>query len=85
MTDTRREAHAAIQSRAASLRSRALLLFKRGGRLSADQVAVLMEEDKLSIRPRISELRQCGRIKDTGSRTTNSSGKRAVVWELYHD
>lgn len=47
---------------------------------SADQVADALGLDVLAIRPRVSELRAMGRVVDSGQRTVNRSGKRAVVW-----
>lgn len=49
---------------------------------TADEVATRLRIDKLSIRPRCSELAALGKIEDSGLRHLNSSGKRAVVWQL---
>jgi predicted ArsR family transcriptional regulator len=54
----------------------------RQGPLTADECAERLQIDKLSIRPRFSELASLGKIVDTGERRLNASGKRAVVWSL---
>ena len=48
--------------------------------MTADEAAEHMEKSILSIRPRIAELRQLGKIVDSGRRRTNESGKLATVW-----
>jgi predicted ArsR family transcriptional regulator len=67
---------------AATLRGKVLALFRRGMKLTADEAAVKLDRDPLSIRPRLSELRTTGHIADSGGRRRNASGKSAVVWEL---
>jgi predicted ArsR family transcriptional regulator len=56
-----------------------LLLY---GPLTADECASNLGIDKLSIRPRFSELAASGKILDSGDRRANGSGKRAIVWRL---
>jgi predicted ArsR family transcriptional regulator len=48
---------------------------------TADEVAEALELSVLYVRPRFSELREDGRIADSGARRANSSGRRAVVWK----
>lgn len=52
------------------------------GPLTADECAERLQIDKLSIRPRFSELAARGKITDTGERRRNSSGKSAIVWRV---
>lgn len=47
---------------------------------TADEMADLLGLDKLSVRPRFSELDRASRIEDSGLRRRNRSGKRAIVW-----
>lgn len=47
---------------------------------TADEVAAIMGESILAIRPRVSELRRMGLIEDTGFRRANASGHTAIVW-----
>jgi hypothetical protein len=48
--------------------------------MTADEMAYHLSMDKLSVRPRFSELRAMGKIRDTGERRANGSGKKAIVW-----
>lgn len=78
-TDTSREAAAAIAPRAKILREKVFsLLLQRP--MSADQCAIELNESPLAIRPRVAELNKMARIRDTGERAVNASGKRAIVW-----
>lgn len=77
---TSREAAESMQEDAATLRGRALDLLK-GEALTADEVAARLSRSILSIRPRISELRAKGLVKNTGQRRLNASGKQAAVWK----
>lgn len=36
----------------------------------------------LSVRPRVSELKRTGKIKQTGARRKNESGMTATVWRI---
>lgn len=78
VADTSREALASIDT--AALRSQVLDAFKRWGRGTADEIAGRLRVDRLSVRPRCSELRSLSQIHDTGQRRKNKSGKRAIVW-----
>jgi predicted transcriptional regulator len=49
---------------------------------TADEIASRLRIDKLSIRPRCSELAALGKIEDSGIRHLNTSSKRAIVWQL---
>lgn len=49
---------------------------------TADELAYRLHVDRLSIRPRCSELAALGQIEDSGIRHENSSGRRAVVWQV---
>lgn len=50
--------------------------------LTADECADLLGEDKLSIRPRVAELKLDGKLTDTGIRRKNASGKSAAVMKI---
>ena len=80
--DTARDAASAMHGRAPRLRAMCLDTLRGCGPLTADQCAAQLGIDKLSIRPRFSELAALGSIVDTGERRTNSSGKSAIVWGL---
>lgn len=53
--------------------------------MTADECAAALREDKLSIRPRVSELVHDGFLKDSGTRRKNKSGKSAAVFVLNID
>jgi hypothetical protein len=48
--------------------------------LTADEAAELLNIDHLSIRPRTSELRAQGLIRDSGYRRFNAGMKKMIVW-----
>ncbi len=50
--------------------------------MTADECAARMGIDKLSVRPRLSELSKLGRVTDSGLRRRNVSKKKAIVWRL---
>jgi len=50
--------------------------------MTADEIAAFIKRDRLSIRPRVTELKNAGRIYDTGRRRMNQSGKTAAVFAL---
>ena len=68
--------------RAAVLRKKVLALYEQGT-FTADECAELLNEDILSIRPRVTELKEQGKLEDTGLRRENvRSGKKARVLRL---
>ena len=48
--------------------------------LTADELAARLDLDRWSIQPRTTELRRMGRIRDSGQRRPNRTGKAAIVW-----
>ena len=77
-----RDAANEMAADATILRERALAAIRKaGGRgLTADECALALGRDILSVRPRLSELRAANRIIPTGERRTNESGKKAMAW-----
>lgn len=80
--DTSQEAAEAIASRAPRLRALVLRTLVVNGPMTADEAAAHLKIDKLSIRPRFTELLRDGLIVDAGYRRRNPSGKAAKVWRL---
>ena len=78
-TETSREAAAAVDGKAGTLRDKCAGLLKVS-ELTADEIAFRLGESVLSVRPRISELKASGRLAATGKRRKNESGASAVVW-----
>tara|TARA_R100001594_G_scaffold150567_1_gene212404 strand:- start:32 stop:337 length:306 start_codon:yes stop_codon:yes gene_type:complete len=52
------------------------------GGLTSDEVADLMNENILAIRPRVSELRAQGKIESTGQRRKSANGNASTVWRI---
>jgi predicted ArsR family transcriptional regulator len=49
---------------------------------TADEVASALEREVLAIRPRVAELAKENKIRQTGLRRPNASGRTAIVWEV---
>lgn len=78
--DTSRAAAAEIAEAAPLLRGRALAIVERSNGMTADEVAGKLGLSILSIRPRMTELSRLGKVRDSGQRRPNASGKNAIVW-----
>jgi predicted ArsR family transcriptional regulator len=78
--DTSRAAAEQIAPETAQLRARALGVLERSNGLTADEVAGKLGLSILSIRPRLTELSRLGRVRDSGQRRPNASGRNAIVW-----
>lgn len=78
---TSKEAASAIAGRAEHLRDRCLT-YLANRPSTADEIAEALGETVLAIRPRITELKQTGRIERTGERRKNASGAKAHVYRV---
>lgn len=67
---------------AARLRERVKDALRRAGPMTADETAHYLGVDKLSIRPRFSELYAMGEVMKTSTRRKNASGHSATVWRV---
>lgn len=47
---------------------------------TGDEIAAKLGMERWACRPRTSELRRKGLIRDSGRRRLNSTGKMAIVW-----
>lgn len=80
---TSADAAAKIAPRAETLRQMALDALRAAGEpMTADEIAARLCQDRLSIRPRISELKSAGRVVDSGQRGKTQAGKNAVRWRI---
>jgi predicted ArsR family transcriptional regulator len=84
-TDTSADAADAMQPLAETVRASCLDVLKSRGPLTADETADALGLSILTVRPRMTELRQMGLARDSGDRRPNRSGKSAIVWELGED
>lgn len=48
--------------------------------LTGDEIAMQLNMERWAVRPRTSELRRKGLIRDSGQRRPNCSGRCAIVW-----
>lgn len=81
---TSRDAAAAIDAsgRGATLRRRIEAFLTMGGTGTADEIAAVLRESILAVRPRVSELRRLGVIEPTGERRISDGGRPAHVWKI---
>lgn len=80
-SDTSRETAESIKEDAETLRMAVYSALKTQEPMTADEMAEYLNRDKLSIRPRFTELLKQGLIFDTGIRRKNTSGKKAKVYQ----
>jgi hypothetical protein len=80
-TDTSEAAARSMGGSAAHLRKRCLDALKARGPSTADELASAIGESVLSVRPRVTELKELGMARDTGQRRENRSGRKAAVME----
>ena len=78
--DTSRAAAASMAPSAATLRAQVLDLFEKSSGMTADEAAGRLGLSILSIRPRVTELSRTGKLRDSGKRRPNGSGRSAIVW-----
>jgi len=50
--------------------------------MTADDIAGALGADRLSVRPRLTELRDQGRVVDSGLRGKSAMGKSAIKWQV---
>ena len=82
-SDTSLKAAEAVSGKAAVLRDHCLSYLREFGPRTADEVAAMMGESLLTIRPRITELRRMGKVRDTGVRRPSSTGHASAVVEAH--
>ncbi len=77
------QAATAIGTTASKLRAAVLAQFAAyPSGATADEVAKDLNLSVLSVRPRVSELKRLGQIRETGGRRKNQSGMTATVWRI---
>lgn len=78
--DTSREAAERVPAKV--LQAKVLAEYQRQRWMTADECAEALNIDKLSIRPRVTELSLANKIMDSGLRRKNASGRSAIVWRI---
>lgn len=71
-----------MRKRTPRLKLMVIQCLAKGVALTADEIADTLDVSFLAIRPRLSELRVEGFVKDSGERALNTSGRTAIKWEL---
>ena len=73
-----------IEPRAGKLKELVLgVLANADEPMTADAIARALGEHPLSIRPRVSELRNTGKVIKADTKGSSDFGKRAIRWRLY--
>lgn len=67
---------------AGTLRAIVIDALERFGPMTADECAERLRMDRLSIRPRFTELKVMGLVRENGQRHRNKSGRMAKVIEI---
>lgn len=74
---------AAMPRTPAIIREEVLATVKRLGTATCDEVTAAMPRyTAFTVRPRLTELANAGRIVDTNERRTLNSGKKGIVWRV---
>lgn len=82
MTDTSFAAAAHAANTSEAVRNRVIAAIQSTGPMTADETARVLDLSVLAVRPRFTELRLTGKIRDTGKRRKNESGRSAIVWAV---
>ena len=82
-TDTSALAAVQVEPKTKIMRDAILAAMKRhGAPVGADELAEIMDVNTLAVRPRLTELRDKGLIRDTGPRGQTNMGKSCILWEV---
>jgi hypothetical protein len=83
-TDTSLEGAQAAKPTAATIKRRILVLFEKNpdALFTTEGIADLTSLPYRVVQPRISDLRNEGRIRDSGHRVFSSHNVRVIVWQL---
>ena len=68
-----------------TLRDQALQAFRQNRRMTTEQVSSILNRPEISVQPRVSELKNAGKIKDSGERKIGKWGTSVTVWELVEE
>jgi predicted ArsR family transcriptional regulator len=80
-TDTSAAAAIEAEKTAPNLRDRVMsVLHDSADPISADEIAARLGKPYGSIRPRLTELRNSGKVEDSGQRGKTQWGKSCILW-----
>ena len=79
--ETSKAAAKGMAPKAGTLRERVLAALREAPGTPED-VAARLNEPVMNVRPRISEARALGLVKDTGRRGEAFGGRRAIIWAV---
>ena len=79
-SDTSRIAAHTVKEKATSIRHKILSYMKHNSPATTEQIASNLRLTYREVQPRISELHNASRIRDSGIRVTGSYGKHVILW-----
>ena len=80
--DTSREAAEFNAGGKVKLRDQVLQAFQQNKKMTTEQVSSFLGRPEISVQPRVSELKNDGKIKDSGERKIGKWGASIKIWEL---
>tara|TARA_R110002020_G_C15805545_1_gene731592 strand:+ start:194 stop:499 length:306 start_codon:yes stop_codon:yes gene_type:complete len=80
-TDTSKEAAQFNKEGKLTIRDQVKTLFKEGLKLTSEEVCHILSKDKVSVQPRLTELKNDGYLQDSGDRRLGKWGTNIIVWE----
>jgi len=78
--ETAKQAAEEMKPRAPTIQARIMDSMRKGYGYTPDAFAEAHGLSPLAVRPRFSELAKLGKIKDSGRRASNGSGRKAIIW-----
>ncbi len=78
--DTSQAAAVSMTTAGPRLRAQVLEAFEASKGMTADECAGRLGLSILAVRPRVTELSRLGKLRDSGARRANGSGRKAIVW-----
>jgi len=79
-SDTSRLAAHSVRNSAKTIRHRIISYMKHNSPQTTEQIASNLRLTYREVQPRISELHNASRIRDTGNRIVGSYGRNVILW-----
>ena len=64
-----------------TIRQQVAELFDKHGRLTVEQVSHLLNKPEISVQPRVTELKNCGYLRNSGEKEMGKWGTKITLWE----